>query len=279
MENRINSIVLFGTGNVGAHLAHVISGSGFDLRQIYSRDPDNAEEIALPKNANAISDLKYADTTADLWLISVTDDAIPAIVQELPDFDGIVAHTAGSIPMDALERFQKRGVFYPFQTLSKSREIDFSEVPLLVEGNQPETTHKLLRLAGILSANVSEADSALRARLHIAAVLACNFVNHLYTLSSDLLEEGGLSFKYLTPLIKETTRKVLYISPHEAQTGPAIRNDRNVMKKHIQQLSNKPNLQEIYRLLSNDILKYHKPETKNPTQNSSDDLESSDEWR
>ena len=278
MENaRINSIILFGTGNVGAHLAHVISESGFDLRQIYSRNPDNAEEIALPKNAKSISDLQYADTTADLWLISVTDDVIPSIVQNLPDFDGIVAHTAGSIPIDALKRFRKRGVFYPFQTLSKSRVIDFSEVPLLIEGNQPETTQKLLRLAGILSTNVSEADSVLRARLHIAAVLACNFVNHLYTLSSDLLEEGGLSFKYLTPLIKETTRKVLYISPHDAQTGPAIRNDQHVIEKHIQQLSNKPGLQEIYRLLSNDILKYHKPETKYPTQNSSDDLESSDE--
>lgn len=259
MENaRINSIVLFGTGNVGAHLAHVIAESGFDLRQIYSRNPDHASEIALPKSALAISNIKDADTSADLWLISVTDDAIPSIVQELPDFNGIVAHTAGSISIDVLSRFRKYGVFYPFQTLSKSREIDFSEVPLLIEGNSPETTHKLLRLAGVLSANVSEADSSLRARLHIAAVLACNFVNHLYTLSSDLLEEGGLSFKYLTPLIKETTRKVLYISPHDAQTGPAIRNDQHVMEKHLEQLSNKPRLQEIYRLLSHDILQYHK---------------------
>ena len=260
MENRINSVVLFGTGNVGTHLAHVISESGFDLRQVYSRNPGNADEIAIPKNAKAISDLQYADTTADLWLISVTDDAIPSIVQNLPDFDGIVAHTAGSMPIDALGRFPKRGVFYPFQTISKNRDIEFSEVPLLIEGNQPETTHKLLRLAGALSANVSEADSDLRARLHIAAVLACNFVNHLYTLASDLLEEGGLSFKYLTPLIKETTKKVLYISPHDAQTGPAIRNDRHVMEKHLQQLKNKPNLQEIYRLLSNDILQHHKKE-------------------
>ncbi|MGM0377881.1 MAG: DUF2520 domain-containing protein, partial [Bacteroidota bacterium] len=186
MENKINSVVLFGTGNVGGHLAHVIAESGFDLRQIYSRNPDNASEIALPKKTKAISHLKDADTTADLWLISVTDDAIPSIVQELPQFEGIVAHTAGSIPIDVLDRFKKRGVFYPFQTLSKSREIDFSEVPLLIEGNNPETTHKLLRMAGVLSANVSEADSSLRARLHIAAVLACNFVNHLYTLSSDL---------------------------------------------------------------------------------------------
>ena len=256
-NTKITSIVLFGTGNVGAHLAHTIAESGFDLRQIYSRTQENASEMALPQNARPISDLSEADTSADLWLISVSDDAIPEMVNELPDYHGIVAHTAGSIPIDALSRFQRRGVFYPFQTLSKNREIDFSEVPLLIEGSDPDTTHKLLRLAGILSANVSEANSALRARLHIAAVLACNFVNHLYSLSADLLEEGGLSFKYLTPLIKETTRKVLLISPREAQTGPAIRNDKKVMEKHLEQLREKPALQEIYRLLSNDILQYH----------------------
>ncbi|MFO8001690.1 MAG: DUF2520 domain-containing protein [Marinilabilia sp.] len=259
-QSPIRSIVLFGTGNVGTHLARALVESGFELRQIYNRTPDHATEAPIPNSVSAISNLKEADTTADLWLISVTDEAIVTIAENLPDFDGIVAHTAGSVPIDTLSRFPYRGVFYPFQTLSKMREVDYSEVPFLVEGSDAGTTRRLLRLAGILSASVSEADSALRAKLHIAAVLACNFVNHLYTLSADLLEENGLSFKYLTPLIKETTQKVLYMSPQAAQTGPAIRNDKTIIEKHLARLNDKPSLQEIYRLLSQDILRYHKQE-------------------
>lgn len=256
----IVSVVLLGTGNVGTHFARALSESGIEIRQIYSRSQENAEEVALPKNIQAISNLNEADTTADLWLISVSDDAIPEIAETLPDFNGIVAHTAGSITMDVLSRFKKRGVFYPFQTLSKERRIDYNDVPFLIEGSDQETTQRLLKLAGILSAKVSQADSSLRATLHIAAVLSCNFVNHLYSLSADLLESGGLSFKYLTPLIKETTQKILYMSPQEAQTGPAIRNDKEVIDKHMERLSDNPSLSEIYRILSYDILKYHKRE-------------------
>ncbi|PWD98186.1 Rossmann-like and DUF2520 domain-containing protein [Marinilabilia rubra] len=259
-QTNISSVVLFGTGNVGTHFAKALIESGIELKQIYSRNPDHARELGSKKNVVAISDLKKADTTADLWIISVTDDAIPEILDQLPDFNGIVAHTAGSIPIDILSRFEKRGVFYPFQTLSKDRAVDYNEVPFLIEGSDPETTRKLLKLAGILSERVSEADSSLRATLHIAAVLSCNFVNHLYTLSADLLEEGGLSFKYLTPLIKETTQKVLYMLPQNAQTGPAIRNDKAVIDKHIERLRDNPSLQDIYRLLSHDILQYHKRE-------------------
>jgi predicted short-subunit dehydrogenase-like oxidoreductase (DUF2520 family) len=256
--SNISSVVLFGTGNVGTHLARALINSGIELKQIYSRDPVHAEELATEKGGSPIWNLKEADTSADLWLISVSDDAISFIAESLPEYNGIVAHTAGSIPIDVLAKFSRRGVFYPFQTLSKNREVDYNEVPFLVEGSDTDTTNKLLRLAGILSANVSEADSSQRSTLHIAAVLSCNFVNHLYTLSADLLEAGGLSFKYLTPLIKETTQKILYMSPRAAQTGPAIRNDKTVMQKHIEQLSKNTSLQEIYRLLSNNILQYHK---------------------
>lgn len=259
-NTNIVSVVLLGTGNVGTHFTKALTDSGVEIRQIYSRSQENAEEIALPKKIQAISNLNEADTTADLWLISVSDDAIPEIAGALPDFGGIVAHTAGSIPLDVLSRFKKRGVFYPFQTLSKERVINYNDVPFLIEGSDPETTQRLLKLAGILSAKVSQADSSLRATLHIAAVLSCNFVNHLYSLSADLLESGGLSFKYLTPLIKETTQKILYMSPQEAQTGPAIRNDKEVIDKHLNRLADNPSLREIYRLLSYDILKYHKRE-------------------
>jgi len=259
-NSNIVSVVLLGTGNVGTHFARALTESGIEIRQIYSRSQEHAEKVALPKNIPAISNLKEADTTADLWLISVSDDAIPKVAESLPDFQGIVAHTAGSISIDVLSRFKKRGVFYPFQTLSKERQIDYNDVPFLIEGSDQATTQKLLRLAGILSAKVSQADSSLRATLHIAAVLSCNFVNHLYSLSADLLKSGGLSFKYLTPLIRETTQKILNMSPQDAQTGPAIRNDQEVISKHLERLSDNSSLKEIYRMLSYDILKYHKRE-------------------
>jgi predicted short-subunit dehydrogenase-like oxidoreductase (DUF2520 family) len=254
----ISSVVLFGSGNVATHLAKALNDSGIEVRQVYSRTPEHAYKLAESKQVDAITRLSEADTSADLWLISVTDNAIEQIASGLPPFKGIVAHTAGSIPIDVLSGFPNYGVFYPFQTLSKERNVDYNDVPFLIEGNNEETTRRLLKLAGVLSAKVSKADSSVRATLHIAAVLSCNFVNHLYTLSADLLEKHGLSFDYLTPLIKETTQKVLYLSPREAQTGPAIRNDTEVMAKHLERLSGNPSVQKIYELMSNEILQDHK---------------------
>lgn len=254
----ISSVVLFGSGNVATHLAKAMNDSGIEVRQVYSRTPEHACKLAESKQADVITRLSEADTSADLWLISVTDNAIKQIASGLPPFKGIIAHTAGSISIDVLSGFSNYGVFYPFQTFSKERDVDFNDVPFLIEGNNEETTRRLLKLAGIMSSKVSKADSAVRATLHIAAVLSCNFVNHLYTLSADLLEKQGLSFDYLTPLIKETTQKILYLSPREAQTGPSIRNDTEVMSKHLERLTDNPSLQKIYELMSNAILQYHK---------------------
>ncbi|SFD86560.1 Rossmann-like and DUF2520 domain-containing protein [Thermophagus xiamenensis] len=254
----ISSVVIFGSGNVATHLAKAFSSNGISIRQIYSRNYQHARALASQFNeTKAIEHPQQADTGADLWLIAVVDDAIKEIVSALPPFNGIVTHTAGSISMDVLSRFPHHGVFYPFQTLSKERKIDYNSLPLLIEGSDNVTTQKLLKLARTVSPIVSEADSGTRGILHIAAVFSCNFVNHLYTLSADLLANNGLSFDFLTPLIQETTRKILTMPPQKAQTGPAIRNDKTVMNKHLEQLKDNPTLKKIYQLMSENIIHYH----------------------
>ncbi|MGQ1891428.1 Rossmann-like and DUF2520 domain-containing protein [Thermophagus sp. OGC60D27] len=253
----ITSAVIFGSGNVATHLGRAMTQAGITIRQIYSRNQAHARELANLTGSVPITELKNADSNADLWIISVSDDALDSITKQLPSYKGIIVHTAGSIGMESLSQFQHFGVFYPFQTLSKKRDIDYKELPLLVEGSDPTTTQKLLLLASKVSTKVTKADSALRATLHIAAVLSCNFVNHLYTLSADLLENNNLSFDFLTPLIKETTQKILTMPPVEAQTGPAIRNDQSVMNKHLDRLSHNPSLKKIYELMSKSIVQYH----------------------
>ena len=253
----ITSVVIFGSGNVATHLGKAFAQTGITIQQVYSRNQAHANELANITHSVAITEPGKADTNADLWIISVSDDAIKKIIDHLPPYDGIVVHTAGSVAMETLSQFQHFGVFYPFQTLSKEREINHNDLPLLVEGSDPSTTQRLLNLASQISNKVTIADSGLRATLHIAAVLSCNFVNHLYTLSADLLGKNNISFDFLMPLIKETTQKILSMPPADAQTGPAIRNDQSVIEKHLIRLSDNPSLKKIYDLMSKSIIQYH----------------------
>ena len=147
----------------------------------------------------------------------------------------------------------RHGVLYPMQTFSKAREVDFTSVSFFVEANHQADKEALKELAGALSPKVYEATSAQRTYLHMAAVFACNFANHMYTLSARLLEKNGLPFDAMLPLIDETARKVHGLHPHEAQTGPAIRGDENVMGKHLAMLADDPEVKEIYRIISNSI--------------------------
>jgi predicted short-subunit dehydrogenase-like oxidoreductase (DUF2520 family) len=246
--------VLLGAGNVGTHLGQALDAAGVKWLQVFSRTPENAGTLARKLKAEPITDVARANVNADLWLISVRDEAMAPLIAGLPSFNGLVAHTSGSVSREVLARFPSHGVFYPFQTFSKSVELKSAEFPMLVEGSDPETTQSLLSLAGAISGNVKEATSKSRASLHLAAVFSCNFVNHLYALSSQLLEDQLLSFELLRPLIEETTRKALSMPPRLAQTGPAVRNDRAIVSRHLEMLAENPPLQEIYRHLSESIL-------------------------
>ena len=244
-------VVFIGAGNLATNLAKALYYKGFRIVQVYSRTEESAR---------ALAEKVEADYTTDLQEIS--KDA--AFVELLPQITegkqkSLLVHTAGSIPMSVWEGHAERyGVFYPMQTFSKQREVDFQEVPFFIEAKRAEDTELLKAIASTLSEKVYEADSEQRKSLHLAAVFICNFTNHMYALAADLLEKYNLPFEVMLPLIDETARKVHELAPRDAQTGPAVRYDENVMSNHLAMLVDSPALQEIYKLMSKSIHEHHK---------------------
>jgi len=251
----LKKIVIIGAGNVASHLGLALKKSGYNISQVYSRHIANAECLSSLVDAVAIDDLSKITVDADIYIISVSDGVVEAVANSMPMVEGIVVHTAGSIEMSVLDRFSLHGVLYPFQTFTKQKELDFYQVPLLVKGNVSFSNNTLLELAESISCNVQQASDSKRKALHISAVFACNFVNHLYALSDELLEKEGLNFSLLAPLIKETTQKALSMKPLYAQTGPAIRGDQAVINSHLKALKMDSFYHDIYLLLSDSIAK------------------------
>lgn len=250
-------IVCLGAGNVATHMANAFKENGAEIAQVWSRDLINAQALAIDVGAEAISDLKEVDAYADLYLIAVKDDAIAKVAKGLKNINGLVVHTSGATGMDVLQDHKDYGVFYPLQTFSKSQPIDFIHVPLCLEANTEENMTSLQMIAMKLSPLIYEVDTRKREILHVAGVFACNFVNHLYELSNQILKKNDLDFEMLRPLIMETASKVQEALPEDVQTGPAIRNDKKTILKHEELLKKTPHLQEIYKNLSNSIKKTH----------------------
>lgn len=250
-------IVCIGSGNVATHMAQAFNARGINVVQVFSRDLSHAELLAQKTAAQAIADLSLIRRDADLYVIAVKDDAITEIAQSLEGVAGLVLHTSGATDIQVLKNCKRYGVLYPLQTFSKSRAIDFSNVPLFIEAGNQAVFSDLKLIADQLSHRVYEADSEKRRVLHLAAVFACNFVNQLYTLSADLVEHHGLEFEMLRPLILETALKVQSAEPVNVQTGPAVRGDQQTMMNHLDLLTLTPELQGIYETLSNSIKKTH----------------------
>ena len=249
-------IALIGAGNVATHLGKAWQQAGCTVVQVYSRTEQSASELATCLGVPFVTSLDEVCTDADIYVVAVKDavlqELIPALVKGREA--ALFVHTAGSMPMAVWQGVAPRhGVLYPMQTFSKAREVDFTSVSFFVEANHQADQEALKELAGALSPKVYEATSAQRTYLHMAAVFACNFANHMYTLSARLLEKNGLPFDAMLPLIDETARKVHGLHPHDAQTGPAIRGDENVMGKHLAMLADDPEVKEIYRIISNSI--------------------------
>ena len=252
------NIVCIGSGNVATHLAIAFKAMGAEIIQVWSSDSRNAEILAALTKAKAFRNWEELDRSADCYIIAVKDDVIAAVASHLKGVKGIVLHTSGATAMEVLSGAGSGyGVLYPLQTFSKTKAVDLTKVPFCIEGNDPETLEKISTIAQLLSANVSVVSTEQRMILHLAAVFASNFSNHLYHLSSQLLEEHQLKFDLLRPLILETAQKVQSALPIEVQTGPAVRNDQKTMEKHLDLLKNSPELQQLYQTLSNSIKKTH----------------------
>jgi predicted short-subunit dehydrogenase-like oxidoreductase (DUF2520 family) len=250
-------VVCLGSGNVATHLACAFKSSGATLLQVYSKTLANAQALANVLNSTATDNLKVVDPNADLYVICVKDDAILAVAQELQAFNGIIVHTSGATDINVLKEagLKNYGVMYPLQTFSKSRELAGSQIPFCLEASRIEVLNDLKTIAGKLSPMLYEVNSEKRKQLHLAAVFACNFTNHLYARSAEILNQHQMDFELLKPLIMETAAKVQTALPKDVQTGPAIRNDKLTMQKHVELLKDNPELVEIYETLSKSIKK------------------------
>lgn len=253
-------IVFIGAGNLATNLAKALYYKGFRIVQVYSRTEESARELAMKVEADYTTDLNEISKNAKLYIVSLKDAAFAELLPQITaeKQNSLLVHTAGSIPMSIWEgHAQRYGVFYPMQTFSKQREVDFREVPFFIEANTPEDAELLKAIAATLSEKVYDATSEQRKSLHLAAVFICNFTNHMYALAAELLKKYDLPFDVMLPLIDETARKVHELTPREAQTGPAVRYDENVMNNHLSMLVDSPALQEIYKLMSKSIHEHH----------------------
>lgn len=249
-------VVCIGSGNVATHFSNAFKRGGAELIQVWSKNPEHAAVLANATGANPITDLKAIDPHADLYLIAVKDDAIASIADALQGLKGLVVHTSGATDLNVFsEKNENFGVLYPLQTFSKDKPLDFQQVPLCIEAKDESGLSALKSIARSLSTRVYEVNSEKRRILHLSAVFACNFVNHLYALSADILTKNDLDFELLRPLILETAQKVQHAYPVDVQTGPAIRNDEQTIIKHKELLSDMPELRDIYETLSKSIKK------------------------
>jgi predicted short-subunit dehydrogenase-like oxidoreductase (DUF2520 family) len=251
---RKNEIVLLGAGKVATHLGWALQEKGFPVVQVFSRTLSAAEALGKKLQTVYTTDVKAIFPDATMYIFALNDSVLPAIVKDLPPLSGLWIHTAGSIDRDVFSAYSdRRGVLYPLQTFSKNRPVAFQEIPLFIEANRPDDEDLLATIASTLSTRVVRLSSEKRKYLHLAAVFACNFTNHLYALAAEILEKQSLDWNLLLPLIRETAAKVEDVYPRDAQTGPAVRMDENVLAKHLDMLKEQADEQTLYRLLSQSI--------------------------
>lgn len=243
------SIVLVGTGNLATHLHMAFSGTeNIEIRQIYGRNPN---ALKLFEGIVATTTFLSEIIDADVYILAVSDRAILEVSKALGHKKGLVCHTSGSVSINAIHGKQK-GVFYPLQTFTKGKSVDFSEIPICIEAENERDVSILVSLGKSISAKVYQVSSKQREKLHLSAVLVNNFPNHLFGLAEKICHENDIPFQWLWPLIEETIDKVKFLTPKEAQTGPAKRNDVITMQRHLSQLEN-PLQKKIYQLLSESI--------------------------
>lgn len=253
--NSLKTITFIGSGNVATHLANALFHKGLTIKQIYSKTLSNATTLANQVDANSCTSLNDIETGADIYIVSIKDDEITNILPQLSIKNELIVHTSGGISIDVLQSFQNYGIFYPLQTFSKHQNIDISLVPFCIEANTQENIEQLVGLAKTLSENVQVVNSEQRKKIHLAAVFACNFSNYMYTIAEDILNDSKLDLNLLKPLIKETADKIEWTPAKEAQTGPAKRNDQEVIKNHLTMLAHSKDYQDIYKLITENIIK------------------------
>ncbi len=256
---QISTVSIIGSGNVASALGKAFSDANIKITEVFSPNIENSKLLAEKVGSNYIDSIEKLNNNSDLYIIATPDAEINNVISKLADNGGIVVHTSGSQPSDVFDgKFLHYGVFYPLQTLTKNKSVDFREVPICIEGSNNTTSKLLIQLAKRVSNNVVSINSEQRRYLHLAAVTVNNFTNLLYNVAHNVLDEKNIDFSLLHPLIKETAAKIQEVNPQEAQTGPAHRNDLSTINAHLKLLDSYPEYKEIYNLLTKQIIqKYH----------------------
>ncbi len=252
-------IAIIGSGNVAWHLAIGLEKAGHRITEVYSRHVAKAKLLSQQLyEAKPTSHVNFTNSEADLVIFAISDNAIAEVSTNLklpPNI--ILAHTSGTQAMDILdnqELTKNIGVFYPLQTFTKNKEVDFTTIPICIEAKNQATLDALGEIATSLSKEVYVLDSQQRQALHVAAVMACNFTNHLFAIAKEILDDKEMDFEMLFPLIKETIDKAMKMNPKDAQTGPAKRGDTKIIEKHLSYLEKYPKYQAVYQAITESII-------------------------
>jgi len=250
---------MLGAGNVATHISRHLHSAGHTITCVFSRTLESSSKLAKELGSVGTTIPEEVPMSADFFIVCVPDKAVPEVVQKFRNRQGIWLHTAGALSMEVFERFQSHfGVLYPLQTLSKKRPVALDETPFLIEGSALDVTDNIKKLASTITQNVHEITTHSRLVIHLAAVFANNFSNHMVHLAQQILEEQDIDVKLLDPLLKETFIKMSEIGAAEAQTGPALRGDEKTMQKHLELLMKHPEWEKLYTFISRDIGRYRK---------------------
>lgn len=263
MNGEISNIVIIGSGNVAWHLIKAFSSKGIGIRQILAHNEKTARNLSRKFSVPYTLNPEELDREAGLYILAVQDDHIRHAASLLSLQDQPLVHMSGFLPLAEISGASSRtGVIWPLQTLTAGIEADYADIPFFIEGNTDEMTGSLAQFAGRISKNVIVANSSTRQQVHLAAVIASNLTNRLYSIAASLLEKSNIPFSVLAPIIKETASKAAAQSPSKSQTGPAARNDRKVLAKHLEMLRNEPEFRDIYRLISENIIQQYSSENE-----------------
>jgi predicted short-subunit dehydrogenase-like oxidoreductase (DUF2520 family) len=240
-----------GAGRVAGALCRKMFLSGLKIDLIVSESESSARKLSELCDASWSAELVYPNST-NLIIVAVPDQRLESVLSKIRcKSDTLIVHTAGTLGMDVFpEKFKSKGIFYPLQTFSKGRKPDFTGLPFFIEASDVKSSAVLKHLAESIGGKVYFCDTERRRMLHLSAVFACNFTNHMLAIGKEIAFKAGLSFEVLEPLIKETISKAIEIGPGSAQTGPAVRGDQNTIEKHLDLLSFSPELQKIYKVVT-----------------------------
>jgi predicted short-subunit dehydrogenase-like oxidoreductase (DUF2520 family) len=245
---------MIGAGNVSTHISRHFHSAGNLISCIYSRTEASAQQLATELGVPGTSKIENVPAEADFYILCVPDRAVLEVAEKFRHTSGIWLHTAGALSMDLLKGvFEKYGVLYPLQTLSRSRPLEPAQVPCLVEGSTPKVLTSVMKLALSVYGNVEKINSDTRLTIHTAAVFANNFPNHMVHIARQLLADQNVDPGILVPLLEETLEKIKAMGTMEGQTGPAIRGDVETMNKHRELLKDHPEWEKLYTFISRDI--------------------------